>query len=350
MFTQLSSPHYKSSISVPKIMRAVIFALVPGILVMFWLYGWGVINNIIICVSLALLFEAMALKLRNRPIQAYLSDYSAVLTAVLLALALPPLAPWWLSCVGIFFAIIVAKQLYGGLGYNPFNPAMVAYAILLISFPTEMTTYWQSPILVQDVLDKQSLGFISSLTFQLFGQLPVNLSLDALTSATPLDQIKTLLSTSSSSISEIKSSAQSFGSFGGLGVEWVNLAFLAGGIWLIYKDYIRWHIPLALLAALLIMSFVFGYAVDADTHPSPIFHLFSGATMLGAFFIATDPISAATTVKGRLIFGAGIGCLIYIIRVWGGFPDAIAFSVILMNIVVPLLDHYTQPEVYGHAK
>lgn len=350
MFTQLSSPHYKAPLSVPQIMRAVIFALIPGILVMFWLYGWGVLNNILICVTLAIIFEAAALKLRNRPVKAYLNDYSAILTAILLALALPPLAPWWVSCVGIFFAIIVAKQLYGGLGYNPFNPAMVAYAILIISFPAQMTTYWQSPVLVHDLLDKQSLDFISSWIFQLSGQLPVNMSIDALTSATPLDQVKTLLSTSSSSISEIKFSGLSFGSFGGLGVEWVNAAFLAGGLWLLYKGYIRWYIPVAFLSALFLMSLVFGYAIDADTHPSPLFHLFSGATMLGAFFIATDPVSAATTTKGKIIFGAGIGCLVYIIRVWGGFPDAIAFSVILMNIGVPLLDHYTQPTVYGHSK
>lgn len=354
MLIQQSSPHYNSAASVAQIMQGVILALIPGIVVMFWLYGWGVFNNIIICVSFALVLEAFALKLRSRPIKPYLSDYSAVLTALLLALALPPLAPWWLSCVGIFFAIIIAKQLYGGLGYNPFNPAMVAYAILIISFPTEMTTYWQSPVFLNEIfhelLDKQSLGFISSWKFQLTGQLPAQMSLDALTSATPLDNIKTLLSSGSSSISEIQSSGRSFGTIGGLGVEWVNLAFLAGGLWMLYKGYIRWHIPVAFLTALFLMSFIFGYVVDSDTHPSPLFHLFSGASMLGAFFIATDPISSSTTPKGRIIFGAGIGCLVYIIRTWGGFPDAIAFSVIIMNIGVPLLDHYTQPNVYGHSK
>jgi len=354
MLSNQSSPHYNSTLTVSQVMQGVIFALIPGILTMFWLYGWGVLNNIIICVSFALIFEALALKLRSRPIKPYLSDYCAVLTAILLALALPPLAPWWLSVTGIFFAIIVAKQLYGGLGYNPFNPAMVAYAILIISFPTEMTTYWQSPVFLNEMLhqllDKQSLDFISSWRFQLTGYLPDNMGLDALTSATPLDNVKTLLSNDSSSISEIQSSGRAFGSIGGLGVEWVNLAFLIGGVWMIYKKYIHWHIPVAFLTALFLMSFIFGFAIDSDTHPSPLFHLFSGASMLGAFFIATDPVSSSTTPKGKIIFGAGVGCLVYIIRTWGGYPDAIAFSVILMNIGVPLLDHYTQPTVYGHTK
>ncbi len=350
MVTHQSSPHYKLNNSVSQIMLGVIIALVPGILILFYLYGWGVINNIIICIAFALLFESIALKLRNRPIKVYLKDYSAILTAILLAIALPPLAPWWLSAVGIFFAIIVAKQLYGGLGYNPFNPAMVAYAILIISFPANMTTYWQSPILIHELLNTQSLGFIDSLIFQITEQLPTAISLDALTSATPLDGLKTLLASKSATISEIKSQGELFGSFAGMGIEWVNLAFLAGGLWLLYKGYIQWQIPVAFLVTLFLMSLTFGYSVDIDSHPSPMFHLFSGATMLGAFFIATDPISASTTPKGRLIFGAGIGCLVFIIRTWGGYPDAIAFSVIIMNISVPLLDYYTQPRVYGHEK
>ena len=119
---------------------------------------------------------------------------------------------------------------------------------------------------------------------------------------------------------------------------------------MIYKRYINWHIPTAFLATLFLMSLFFGYGIDSDSHVSPFFHLFSGATMLGAFFIATDPITASTTVKGRLIFGAGIGFFIYVIRVWGGYPDAVAFAVLIMNMVVPLLDYYTQPRVYGHTK
>jgi len=350
MFNIQSSPHFKPALTVSQIMQGVLLALLPGIMVMFWLFGWGVLINLILCITLALIFEAASLKLRNRPIEPYLKDYSAVLTAALLALALPPLAPFWLLAIGIFFAIIIAKQLYGGLGYNPFNPAMVAYAILIISFPTEMTTYWQSPSVLHEQLNTQSLGLLASLQFQLFGQLPEGLTFDSLTAATPLDTVKTLLGSGSSTISEIKAQGITFGVLAGKGVEWVNLAFLAGGLWMIYKRYINWHIPVSMLATLFFMSLVFGYVVDSDSHVSPMFQLFSGATMLGAFFIATDPITAATTIKGRLIFGAGIGFFIYVIRAWGGYPDAIAFAVLIMNMVVPLLDYYTQPRVYGHSK
>jgi len=345
MFNIQSSPHFKPALNVSQIMQGVLIALIPGIIVMLWLFGWGILINILFSVIFALIFEAAALKLRNRPIAPYLKDYSAVLTAVLVALALPPLAPWWLLVLGIF-----AKHLYGGLGYNPFNPAMVAYAILIISFPTEMTTYWQMPSVLQEQLGGQSLGLIASLQFQLFGQLPAEITLDSLTAATPLDSVKTLLGSGASTISEIQAQGVTFGAFAGKGVEWINLAFLLGGLWMIYKRYINWQIPTAMLGTLFLMSFVFGYAVDSDSHVSPVFHLFSGATMLGAFFIATDPITASTTIKGRLIFGAGIGFFIYVIRTWGGYPDAIAFAVLIMNMVVPLLDYYTQPRVYGHSK
>lgn len=350
MFNIQSSPHFKPALTVSQIMQGVLLALIPGIIVMLWLFGWGVLINIVLCVILALIFEAATLKMRGRPILPYLKDYSAVLTAVLLALALPPLAPFWLLSLGVFFAIIIAKQLYGGLGYNPFNPAMVAYAILIISFPTEMTTYWQSPSILHDSLGTQSLGLLANLQFQLFGTLPDGLSIDSLTAATPLDTVKTLLGSGSSSISEITAQGNTFGWIAGKGIEWVNLAFLVGGVWMIYKRYINWHIPVSLLGTLFFMSLFFGYVVDPDSHATPFFHLFSGATMLGAFFIATDPITASTTIKGRLIFGAGIGFFIYVIRAWGGYPDAIAFAVLIMNMVVPLLDYYTQPRVYGHQK
>ncbi len=344
---QRSSPHLKPEFSVSDAMRGVIYALIPGILVMFYFYGWTIINNMVFCLSLALLFEALSLKLRQRPIKPYLLDGSAILTAILLALALPQFSAWWLMATGVFFAIVISKHLYGGLGYNPFNPAMVAYAILIISFPTEMTTFWQVP--ATDGKQQLWVGFMQSWAFIFSGQIPA-LSLDSLTAATPLDHVKTMIGSGAATISEIKNAGHAFGSFGGIASEWVNLAFLLGGLWMIYKGYIRWHIPAGFLGALFLMSLVFGYALDNDTYASPLFHLFSGATMLGAFFIATDPVTASTTPKGRLIFGAGIGCLVYIIRSWGGYPDGVAFAVILMNITVPLLDYFTQPRVYGHKK
>ena len=354
MFLAQSSPFLKSAPSVSKMMLVVILALIPGIISSIVIFGYGVLVNIILAICFALIFEAGMLWLRKRPVLVYLKDNSAVLTAILLALALPALAPWWITCIGIFFAIVVSKQLYGGLGYNIFNPAMVAYAILLVSFPAEMTTYWQTPVMVTSSTAtaianevQGSLGLIDSINFQLFSQLPEDMKLDAFTSATPLDIVRTATITGSATISEIHSKGNAFGLFGGIGIEWVNLAFLAGGLFMLRKGLISWHIPISLLASLGFLSLLFG-SFELDSNPSPLFHLFSGATMLGAFFIATDPVTAATTNKGRIIYGVGMGTLIYIIRSWGGYPDAIAFAVLIMNMFVPLLDYYTQPRVYGH--
>ncbi len=344
MFVAQSSPFLKPELSVSKMMRVVLLALIPGIITSVWVFGFGVLVNIVLAITFSLLFEAVMLHLRKRPVKVYLRDNSAVLTAVLLALALPPLAPWWLTLVGSFFAIVIAKQLYGGLGYNPFNPAMAAYAILLVSFPAEMTTLWTAPVMLGG---HESLSLLQTLNYQLFNQLPDALTLDAVSYATPLDVVRTSVINGLASISEIKSTTHTFGMLGGIGTEWVNLAFLAGGLFLLKKGIIQWYIPVSMLATLGFFSLLFG-SFELDSNPSPLFHLFSGATMLGAFFIATDPVTAATTPKGRIIYGAGIGLLIYIIRTWGGYPDAIAFSVLIMNMCVPLLDYYTQPRVYGH--
>jgi Na+-translocating ferredoxin:NAD+ oxidoreductase subunit D len=352
MFLAQSSPFLKPAMTVSKMMLAVILAMIPGIVMATYVFGYGILINIFLAIIFSLSLEALILYLRQRPVKIYLKDNSALLTAILLGISLPPLAPWWLTLVGAFFAIVVAKQVYGGLGYNTFNPAMVAYAILLVSFPAEMTTYWQTPAMLTSHSNtagslQENLSLLENLNFQLFNILPPNLTLDAITSATPLDIVRTSVLNGSATISEIQEEGKTFGILGGIGTEWVNIAFLAGGLFLLFKGLIRWHIPLSILATLGFLSLSFG-SFELDSNPSPLFHYFSGATMLGAFFIATDPVTAATTNKGRIIYGAGIGALIYIIRTWGGYPDAIAFSVLLMNIWVPLLDYYTQPTVYGH--
>jgi len=347
MFLAQSSPYLKPDLSVAKIMRVVTLLMIPGILTATYIFGYGVLVNIVLAIIFALSFEAAVLYLRKRPVKAYLSDNSALLTAVIIGVALPPLAPWWLTLVGVFFAIVIAKQLYGGIGYNTFNPAMVAYAILLVSFPVQMTTYWQTPAMLLSHVNGQSLSLLETINFQLFAQLPGDMTMDALTSASPLSIVRTSVLSGAATISEIDAQGNAFGLFGGIGTEWVNLAFLAGGLFMLRKGLISWHIPISLLATLGFLSLLFG-SFELDSNPSPMFHLFSGATMLGAFFIATDPVTASTTPKGRIFYGAGIGALIYIIRTWGGYPDAIAFSVLLMNMCVPLLDYYTQPRVYGH--
>jgi electron transport complex protein RnfD len=325
-------------------MRWVILATLPGFIALSHFFGWGTLINLIIASITALASEALVLGIRKRPILFYLNDCSALVTAILLALALPPYAPWWLVAIGTSSAIILAKQLYGGLGYNPFNPAMVAYVILLISFPLEMSR-WAIP---HDLLnDGQALP---SLWTSLQAVFTGNLSgIDGFTGATPLDLFKNqqgLLSDQILSDNTLFSQA----SFAGVGWEWINIAFLVGGVFLLYKKIFTWHAPVSMLLALGAMAILFYDGGSSESGGPVLMHLLSGGTMLGAFFIITDPVSSAVSNKGRLIYGACIGVLIYSIRVWGNYPDAIAFSVLLMNFAAPFIDYYTLPRTYGHSK
>lgn len=338
--SRLSSPFLSGINRVTLVMAQLLLALIPAIIALVYFFGSGVLINIVLAVTVALVAEALMLKLRDRPIKPFLTDGSAIVTAVLLAIALPPLSPWWLTTIGIVFAIVFAKHLYGGLGYNPFNPAMIAYVLLLISFPLEMTSWLPSISLSETPLDFTS-------TLQIIFQGHVSTTVDSLSGATPLDAMKTeigLLHVPSQIIQQ-----PLFGHFGGKGWEWINIWIAVGGLVLLYRRVITWHIPVAMLSGLLAISLI-TWLIAPEATASPLFHLLSGGTMLGAFFIATDPVTAATTVKGRLVFGAGVGLLTYIIRVWGGYPDGIAFAVILMNMLVPLIDYYTQPKVYGAIK
>jgi len=333
-----SSPYITPQTSVIQLMLAVLYALIPGLLVYVYFFGMGVLINISIAVITAVSLEAIILKVRQRPVLPFLLDGSAVVTAVLLALALPTLSPWWLTVIGVGFAIVIAKHLYGGLGYNPFNPAMVGYATLLIAFPAEMTAWLPS--------QTHDFSFIDSLRFTFFESLPVGRDYDSITMATPLDTVKTQLGLNFT-LDEIRSTNNSlFGGIAGSGWEWINLLFMLGGFTLIYMKVINWRIPVAMLVSLFGIALFFSL-LDTDAYANPMFHLFSGAAMLGAFFIATDPVTASTTFKGQLIYGAGIGILTYIIRTWGGYPDGVAFAVLLMNMAVPTIDYYTRPRVFG---
>jgi electron transport complex protein RnfD len=335
-FRTYSSPHLPATGSVSRMMGFTLLALLPGSLCATWLFGWGVLVNILLAGLAAISAEAAMLAARRRPVLPALQDGSALLTGVLLALALPPLAPWWIPVIGSLFAIVIAKQLYGGLGYNPFNPAMAGYVVLLISFPRELSL-WPATGRVLDLQDTLLLVFS--------GSLPDTLTLDAITMATPLDLVKTRLGLSET-LTEIYGSG-AFGSFAGAGWEWINLGFLLGGLWLLQQKIIKWQIPAGMLAGLFLTALLF-YAWNSDIYASPLFHVFSGAAMLGAFFIATDPVSASTTPRGRLYYGLGIGVLTYVIRTWGGYPDGVAFAVLLMNMAAPTIDYYTRPRVFGH--
>ena len=341
-FKQISSPHGHNPQSTSWIMQLVLLSTLPGFLALSYQFGWGTFINLIIAVVTSLIAESAILALRNRPIAFYLKDYSAAVTAVLLALALPPLVPWWVVVVGSLFSIVVAKQLYGGIGYNPFNPAMVGYVVLLISFPIEMTS-WVTPIslLPEGVTHP---GLWESLSIVFAGNTPV----DGVTGPTPLDLFK---HSNGLVVEQIYQNEVLFSqaSFAGVGWEWVNVGFLIGGLILLKTRIFTWHGPLAMLGTLALMSILFWDGGSSDSPGSPIMHLFSGASMMGAFFILTDPVSSAVSNRGRLIYGALIGLLVYVIRAWGNYPDAMAFAVLLANFAAPFIDNYTLPRTYGHT-
>lgn len=342
---RMTSPHAKGNNHTQTIMLWVLGATLPGIAVLTWFYGFGTLINIVYASVVALLVESLILAIRKRPIGFYLRDGSALVTAWLLALALPPYAPWWLTLIAVSFAIVFGKQLYGGLGQNPFNPAMLGYVVVLISFPVEMTSWpaWRGiEAVMPDVHATQ--GLLEGLS-RIF--LPVSSEIDGWTLATALDAVKT---NNSLTMTELQAANPAFGQFAGYGWEWVNVAYLLGGLVLLYKRIYSWHAPVGMLAALVVMSLLFWNGSGSDSNGSPLFHLFSGATMLGAFFIITDPVSGATSKQGRLIFGAGVGIMVYVIRAWGGYPDAVAFAVLLMNLAAPTIDYYSTPRTYGHRK
>lgn len=338
----LFAPYITKPTSVSQIMRHVLYALIPGIALYVWYFGPAILVSLTLASITALATEAAMLKLRNRPIAPFLQDNSALLTAWLLALSIPPLAPWWLVVVGTAFAIAIAKHLYGGLGSNPFNPAMIGYAVLIISFPMPMTQ-WISP----HDLAQGSLSFGEQLSY-IFGQiLPGGLKFDAVTMATPLDTLKTHLG-QNEPINQILA-MPIFSQLGGHGSEMVAIGFLLGGIYLLATKIISWHLPVAYLGSLFVIAGLFHF-IDPAHYATPLFHWFSGAAMLGAFFILTDPVSSPATPKGKIIFAAGAAFLTYIIRVFGGFPDGVAFATLLMNICVPLIDTYTKPKIFGQKK
>jgi electron transport complex protein RnfD len=343
----VSSPHGKVGLTTNQVMRMVCYACIPGIAAQTFIFGWGVVVQALLCILIALASEALVLSLREKPVRRTLSDGSAILTGLLIALSIPPLAPWWISVIGVSFAIIIVKQLYGGLGFNLFNPAMAGYVVLLISFPVAMTNW----LPVQQVMtyDISFLDCVSSIftgfTLDGYSVNQLRIAVDGITMATPLDHFKTQIDLGLTASEIIKSPI--YGEYGGTGWEWVNLGYLVGGLLLLKQGIIRWHIPLAVIASLFTLSLI-SYSITPDLSLTPMITLFSGATMFAAFFIATDPISASTTVRGRLIYGAIIGMLIFMIREWGGYPDGVAFAVLLANLTVPLIDYYTRPTVYGH--
>lgn len=339
-----SAPHARAPDSVPRIMGLVLAAAAPALAYGVVVFGWPAFNLLLVTVLACLLCEAACLRLAGRPVKPFLADGSALLTGVLLVMSLPPWAPWWIGAVGAVFAVVIGKQVFGGIGQNLFNPAMLARVALLVSFPVEMTV-WPEP---RPLFSAHAPGFLEGLAIT-FGGIP---NIDAASGATVLGRIRTELGLSRE-LGQIlpghyHPGLAGVGWTGGSAGETSDLLILLGGLWLLWRRAIAWPIPVATLAAVLALSSVMHLA-DPQRFAGPAVHLLSGGLMLGAFFIATDPVTSPSTKLGQLLFGAGCGALVYVIRVWGGYPEGVAFAVVLMNAATPLIDHYVRPRIYGRT-
>ena len=335
MFNQ-QSPFIQKAPSVTLVMMLVMLSLVPGILAYIFFFGIGILLNLTIAIITALIAEYFILKIRNLPIKLFITDGSAVVAASLLAISISPITPWWIIIIGTLFTIIVAKHLYGGLGSNLFNPAMIGYAVLLISFPAVMTKW---PLPATHLLD---FNIVQQLEVFFYGSKTLS---DSISSATPLDYIKTQIFLDKPYELNF-SEGMPIRSYFNASII-ISISFLLGGIFMWFKKIITWHLPITFLVSLTLISLIF-WLIDSNLYLSPFIHLFSGGTLLCAFFIITDPVTGPTTPKGKIFFAFGVALLVYLIRVFGGYPEGVAFAVIFMNICVPLIDSLTQPKVFGH--
>lgn len=339
----ISAPHAHDRSTVNRLMGHVCLALLPSTVFGLYLFGWPAINLLLLSSASAVLTELLCLKVQRLPLHR-LNDGSALLTGWLLALSIPPWAPWWIGVAGSVFAITFGKQLYGGMGQNIFNPAMLARIALLIAFPMQMT-YW---VLPQTIGSEHAPDFVQGLSIT-FGLAPVP---DAVTGATSLGHLKTAFTLHQDArevLAEDFSLTDALLGFtsGSLG-ETSELLVLLGGLWLLALRIISWEIPVSLLASLSVLAMLSSF-FDPSRYPGPLFHLSSGGVMLGAFFIATDPVTSPVTRKGRLLFGVGCGLVTFVIRSWGGFPEAMGFAVLFMNALTPLIDRYFRPRAYGRT-
>ncbi|WP_226625249.1 RnfABCDGE type electron transport complex subunit D [Alloyangia pacifica] len=338
-----SGPHFHSMFNVPRTMVAVMVCLAPATGFGLYQFGWPAMLLFAVTLAAALVFEVLSLVIAGRPVLPFATDGSALLTGWLVAMTLPPWAPWWVGVLGAFIAIVIGKQVFGGLGQNLFNPAMVARAMLLIALPVPMTQ-WVAPMGLKD-----GPGLADALRIT-FGHAP---GYDTMSSASVLGQVQSQLDAGRPMPEILGGMAslhdQFFGLMAGSLGETSALLLLIGGLCLVLLRIIQFVTPLAVLGTIFALSGA-AWLIDPDHFVPPLFHLTSGATMLCAFFIATDYVTAPVTTAGRAIYGAGIGALIWVIRVWGSFPEGVAFAVLLMNAVTPLIDTYVRPRIFGRTR
>jgi len=339
-----SGPFAHGISSVQRTMFLVLLALTPATLFNLYLFGWPAILLFIVTVGACVAVEAACLSVAGKPVMATLADCSAILTGWLLAMSLPPWAPWWIGVLAAIFAIALTKHAFGGLGQNLFNPAMVGRTVMLISFPVAMTV-WVAP---HPLFSAGAPGLVEAFAITFGGSIP-----DTMSAASALGYIKTELSRgipvtqSIGQMPDLMDMALGYraGSMG----ETSALLILAGGLFLMAKRIISWHIPASMMGSLFLIAALF-HAIDPTHFTSGTFHLLSGATFLGAFFIATDYVTSPVSKSGQIIFGIGVGLLTWSIRNFAGYPEGVAFAVLLMNSLTPIIDQYTRPRAFGRTR
>lgn len=341
MHAAVAGPFAHDRSSVQKVMLSVCLALTPATLFGLYQFGWPAIILWTITCASAIGTELLCLYWLGQPLRRAF-DGTALLTGWLLALSLPPTAPWWIGVGGSVFAIAVGKQIYGGVGQNIFNPAMLARVALLIAFPLQMTS-WALP---QPLGSETAPGFVDALAI-IFAGVPLA---DGMTGATALGGLKTDMTLGHEAAAWLDAHfalvPALLGTTAGSLGETSELLILLGGAWLLLRRIIHWEIPLSMLLVTLVMAGV-THHMTPERYPAGLYHLSSGGLLLGALFIATDPVTSPVSRAGRLVFGIGCGFMVFVIRTWGGFPEAVAFAVLFMNGLTPLIDRYLRPRAYG---
>lgn len=317
-FTLQSSPHFKDKDSVPKIMYSVILSLAPPVLASFYFFRLKALTLYLSCILACLATEALFLLIRKKPVLS-LWDGSAIITGILLAMTLPPSLPLAMAVIGAVVSVSIGKQVFGGLGYNVFNPALVGRAFLQAAFPVAMTT-WIAP---------------------------VTLKIDTTTFATPLGNLKFQNAIALGTLTPLKDLF--WGNIGGCLGETSAFALILGGFFLLSRRVIDWRIPLGIILSLTVFTGAF-WILNPDKYASPLFHILAGGFLIGAIFMATDLVTSPITLLGTWIYALGIGAMAGLIRLFGGFPEGVMYSILLMNSFVPLLNISTRPRILGQRR
>lgn len=321
LFTVSPSPHVHSDETTKKIMYRVVYAMIPALLWSVFVFGADALRVTLIAVAACIGFEYIIQKYLLK-ITPSVTDGSALITGILLAFNVPANLPWWIIIIGSLAAVGIGKLSFGGLGSNVFNPALVGRVFLLISFPVQMTSW---PVTGEEAVDGMTTA------------TPLGIIKEGLTSGTPVSQLTSELPTSAGMI---------LGNMSGSLGEVSALLLILGGLYMLYKKVITWHIPVSVIGTVAAVATIF-WLVDPTSYVNPVYHIFTGGLMLGALFMATDMVTSPMTPKGQLIFGAGIGIITISIRLFGAYPEGISFAILIMNAFTPLINNYVKPKRFG---